>query len=161
MFLPVDRVTIGTEVIWGRRENFRDGFNADDVHLQFIFKYNFIRNSNSETNKSGRVAESIGKKTRHEETWSEISRRDFKSLFKPHPHTAIIWAHIGAGRLVCPVKEQAPIVEDIVKDPQLPNVYFDISWMKLPVHCRFARVDPERGRYRQSISGSFAFRHTK
>jgi len=41
MFLPVDRVTIGTEVIWGRRENFRDGFNADDVHLQFIFKYNF------------------------------------------------------------------------------------------------------------------------
>jgi outer membrane murein-binding lipoprotein Lpp len=41
MFLPADRVTLGTEVIYGRRENFRDGFTADDVHLQFIFKYNF------------------------------------------------------------------------------------------------------------------------
>ncbi|HZI48500.1 MAG TPA: hypothetical protein VFD75_11940 [Pyrinomonadaceae bacterium] len=59
------------------------------------------------------------------------------------------------------MKEQAPIVEDIVKDPQLTNIYFDISWMKLPVHCRFAGVDAERGRYRQLISGSFAFRHTK
>jgi hypothetical protein len=41
MFYPVDRVMLGTEVIYGRRENFRDGFAADDVHLQFIFKYNF------------------------------------------------------------------------------------------------------------------------
>jgi hypothetical protein len=41
MFLPVDRVMLGTEVIYGRRENFRDGFASDDVHLQFIFKYNF------------------------------------------------------------------------------------------------------------------------
>ena len=43
MFYPVDRVMLGTEVIYGRRENFRDGFAADDVHLQFIFKYNFSK----------------------------------------------------------------------------------------------------------------------
>lgn len=51
-----------------------------------------------------------------------------KALFKRHPNTTIIWAHIGVGRIVRPVKDQAAIVEDIVKDPGLKNVYFDISW---------------------------------
>ena len=43
LFYPVDRVMIGTEVIWGRRENFLDGFSSEDVHLQFSFKYNFSK----------------------------------------------------------------------------------------------------------------------
>jgi len=51
-----------------------------------------------------------------------------KALFKRHPQTTIIWAHIGVGRIVRPVKEQAAIVEDIIRDPALKNVYFDISW---------------------------------
>jgi len=51
-----------------------------------------------------------------------------KALFKRHPNTTIIWAHIGVGRIVRPVKEQAAIVEDIINDPELKNVYFDISW---------------------------------
>jgi predicted TIM-barrel fold metal-dependent hydrolase len=51
-----------------------------------------------------------------------------KSLFKRHPNATIIWAHIGVGRIVRPVKEQAALVEDLLKDPQLKNVYFDISW---------------------------------
>ncbi len=51
-----------------------------------------------------------------------------KALFKRHPNTTIIWAHIGVGRIVRPVKDQAAIVEDIVKDPELKNIYFDISW---------------------------------
>lgn len=34
---------IGSEVIWGRRENFLDGFSSEDVHLQFSFKYNFSK----------------------------------------------------------------------------------------------------------------------
>jgi hypothetical protein len=41
LFYPVDNVMIGSEVIWGRRENFLDGFSSEDVHLQFSFKYNF------------------------------------------------------------------------------------------------------------------------
>ena len=40
----------------------------------------------------------------------------------------IIWAHIGVGRIVRPVKDQGAIVEEIIKDPQLRHVYFDISW---------------------------------
>jgi hypothetical protein len=51
-----------------------------------------------------------------------------KALFKRHPNATIIWAHIGVGRIVRPIKAQAAIVEDIIKDPELKNVYFDISW---------------------------------
>jgi hypothetical protein len=51
-----------------------------------------------------------------------------KALFKRHPNATIIWAHIGVGRIVRPVKEQGAIVADIIKDPELKNVYFDISW---------------------------------
>jgi hypothetical protein len=54
--------------------------------------------------------------------------KQIKALFKRHPNTTIIWAHIGVGRIIRPVKEQAAIVEDIIKDPQLNRVYFDISW---------------------------------
>jgi len=51
-----------------------------------------------------------------------------KALFKRHPRTTIIWAHIGVGRIIRPVKDQAAIVEGIINDPQLSHVYFDISW---------------------------------
>ncbi|HEU0252472.1 MAG TPA: amidohydrolase family protein, partial [Pyrinomonadaceae bacterium] len=51
-----------------------------------------------------------------------------KALFKRHPNATIIWAHIGVGRIIRPVKSQAAIVEEIIKDPELRNVHFDISW---------------------------------
>jgi hypothetical protein len=44
LFYPVDNAMIGAEFIWGRRENFRDGFHADDFRIQFAFKYNFSKN---------------------------------------------------------------------------------------------------------------------
>ena len=50
------------------------------------------------------------------------------ALLKRHPDTTFIWAHIGVGRIIRPVKEQAAIVEAIIKDPQLRHVHFDISW---------------------------------
>jgi outer membrane DcaP-like protein len=43
LYYPVDNVMIGSELIWGRRENFLDGFSSEDVHLQFSFKYNFSK----------------------------------------------------------------------------------------------------------------------
>ena len=43
LFYPVENVMIGSELIWGRRENFLDGFKSDDFHLQFSFKYNFSK----------------------------------------------------------------------------------------------------------------------
>ena len=54
--------------------------------------------------------------------------KQIKELFRRHPKATIIWAHIGVGRIIRPVKEQAAIVEDIISDPQLSHVHFDISW---------------------------------
>lgn len=54
--------------------------------------------------------------------------KQIKDLFKRHPKTTIIWAHIGVGRIIRPIKDQAHIVEDIINDPQLSHVNFDISW---------------------------------
>lgn len=51
-----------------------------------------------------------------------------KALFKRHPKATFIWAHIGVGRIVRPVKDQVAIVEEIINDPELRNVHFDISW---------------------------------
>ena len=51
-----------------------------------------------------------------------------RSLFKRHPKTTIIWAHIGVGRVVRPAKEQSAIIEDMLKDPDFSHVNFDISW---------------------------------
>lgn len=54
--------------------------------------------------------------------------KQIKELFRRHPKATIIWAHIGVGRIIRPIKDQAAIVEDIINDPQLSHVHFDISW---------------------------------
>ena len=54
-----------------------------------------------------------------------------RALFKRHPRTTIIWAHIGVGRVVRPAKEQGAIIEDMLKDPELSHVNFDISWSEV------------------------------
>ena len=63
-----------------------------------------------------------------------------KALFKRHPRTTIVWAHLGLGRVVHPVMKedgvgaaersprQLPVIEEMVSDPELRHVYFDISW---------------------------------
>lgn len=43
LYYPTERVMVGGELQWGRRENFLDGFNADDVRVQFSFRYNFSK----------------------------------------------------------------------------------------------------------------------
>ena len=41
LFHPVPKVTIGSEFQFGRRVNFKDGFNTNDYRLQFSFKYDW------------------------------------------------------------------------------------------------------------------------
>src|SRR5262249_33895158 len=41
LFHPVPKVTMGGEFQWGRRVNFRDGFNVNDYRIQFSFKYDW------------------------------------------------------------------------------------------------------------------------
>lgn len=75
-----------------------------------------------------------------------------KALLRRHPTTTIIWAHVGLGRIVHPVQvspavsaaERSPvhmqIVEDILTDPGLSHVYFDISWDEV---AKYAVASPE------------------
>ncbi len=49
-------------------------------------------------------------------------------LFKRHPKTTIIWAHAGLGRVVRPVPDQAALIERALANPELKNLYIDISW---------------------------------
>lgn len=50
------------------------------------------------------------------------------ALLKRHPDATIIWAHTGLGRIVQPVAQHLAMLEEILADPELSHVYFDISW---------------------------------
>jgi predicted TIM-barrel fold metal-dependent hydrolase len=51
-----------------------------------------------------------------------------RDLLKRHPGTTVIWAHVGLGRVVQPVKGQLGMIERAAAAPELSHVYFDISW---------------------------------
>jgi predicted TIM-barrel fold metal-dependent hydrolase len=67
-----------------------------------------------------------------------------KRLFTRHPKTKIIWAHVGLGRVVRPVKDQAAIIERALKNPELSHVYFDISWDEVAKYAVDSRESTER-----------------
>jgi predicted TIM-barrel fold metal-dependent hydrolase len=50
------------------------------------------------------------------------------AVFKRHPKTTIIWAHMGVGRVIQPVRGHVKYLEAILKDPAMSHVVFDISW---------------------------------
>ena len=51
-----------------------------------------------------------------------------RDLFTRHPKTTIVWAHIGLGRVVRPVKDQIGIIERMMSNPTFAHVSVDISW---------------------------------
>ena len=51
-----------------------------------------------------------------------------KGLFRRHPDTVTIWAHIGVGRVVRPLENHLGMVERALGDSQLRNFHVDISW---------------------------------
>jgi hypothetical protein len=73
-----------------------------------------------------------------------------KALLKRHPKTTIIWAHVGLGRIVHPIRvsaeaaERSPaqmqIVEAMLTDPALSHVSFDISWDEV---AKYAVATPD------------------
>jgi len=73
-----------------------------------------------------------------------------KDLLARHPHATIIWAHTGLGRVVHPVSASAGsterssnhigIVEDMLTDPALRHVNFDISWDEV---AKYAVATPD------------------
>jgi len=63
-----------------------------------------------------------------------------KSLYSRHPDTTIIWAHIGLGRVVRPLEDQAAMVEKALANPALSHVYMDISWDEV---AKYVTATPE------------------
>jgi hypothetical protein len=73
-----------------------------------------------------------------------------KAVLKRHPKTSIIWAHVGLGRIVHPIRVSAEaaernpthiaIVESMLTDPGLNHVAFDISWDEV---AKYAVASPE------------------
>jgi len=61
-------------------------------------------------------------------------------LFRRHPKTTIIWAHIGVGRVVRPLANQADIIERLLANPELDHVYLDISWTEA---AKYVVASPE------------------
>ena len=51
-----------------------------------------------------------------------------KALLKRHPKATVIWAHVGFGRVVRPVENLAAVIEDLIADPELQHLHFDLSW---------------------------------
>jgi len=73
-----------------------------------------------------------------------------KAVLKRHPKTAIIWAHVGLGRIVHPIQVSAEtaerhqghmaIIEEMLNDPAFAHVSFDISWDEV---AKYAVASPE------------------
>ena len=73
-----------------------------------------------------------------------------KALLRRHPKATIIWAHMGLGRIVHPVRvsaeaaerspEQVRVVEAMLGDPAFAHVSFDISWDEV---AKYAVASPE------------------
>ena len=41
LYYPTKNVMMGAEFLWGRRQNFLDGFHSDDYRIQVSFKYSY------------------------------------------------------------------------------------------------------------------------
>jgi Amidohydrolase len=60
-----------------------------------------------------------------QEPYQVLQLRD---LFLRHPGTTIVWAHMGLGRIVRPMKDQIGIIDRALSNPALKNLFVDISW---------------------------------
>ena len=79
-----------------------------------------------------------------------IYLRQMKALIKRHPHTTIIWAHTGLGRVVRPTAQASTkptrnpnhiqILTAMLDDPGMQNLYFDISWDEV---AKYVNSSPE------------------
>jgi len=63
-----------------------------------------------------------------------------KDVLRAHPGTTIVWAHMGVGRVVRPVNRHMAMVENILNDPEMAHVMFDISWDEV---AKYVVASPE------------------
>lgn len=93
--------------------------------------------------------------------------RQIKELMLRNSKTTIIWAHMGLGRTIQPVRAEAEVdgtirdtdqltlIQEMIDDPRFDHVYFDISWEYVAKYilatpkatekfARFANANSER-----------------
>ena len=66
-----------------------------------------------------------------------------KDLFRRHPKTSIIWAHVGLGRIVHPVENHVLMLQSMLDDSDFDHVCFDISWDEV---AKYVVATPEATR---------------
>jgi len=71
---------------------------------------------------------------------ARIYFEEMKALLARHPRTTIIWAHTGLGRIIQPITGHVALLEEILTDPALGHVYFDISWNEV---AKYVVASPE------------------
>ena len=57
-----------------------------------------------------------------------------------HPDATVIWAHMGLGRIVHPIRDQLGIVERALAHPKAKNLHVDLSWDEV---AKYAVASPE------------------
>lgn len=60
-----------------------------------------------------------------------VYAEQLRELFERHPKTTIIWAHLGVGRVVTPIKNHLALIEKFIAEPKLAQLHFDLSWSEL------------------------------
>lgn len=74
------------------------------------------------------------------------------SLFRRHPTAKIIWAHVGLGRVIQPIEYHAAHIEEILADPSMAHVAFDISWTET---AKYVTSSPEALRITADLIGRY------
>jgi predicted TIM-barrel fold metal-dependent hydrolase len=78
---------------------------------------------------------------------------DLKAVLRRHPLTRIIWAHLGVGRIIQPLRNHGAFIEEMLNDPAFEHVYFDISWDEV---AKYMVETPDTVRF----SAAFLERHS-
>ena len=89
-----------------------------------------------------------------------------RALIRRHPATTIIWAHTGLGRVVAPAdsdatntptrnKNHIETLTELLEDPDLKNLYFDISWDEV---AKYAISSPDLERRVASLFNRYPSR---
>ena len=63
-----------------------------------------------------------------------------REVLSRHPNTTVIWAHMGLGRIVHPIRDQLGIVERALQMDRLEHVHVDLSWDEV---AKYAVASPE------------------
>jgi predicted TIM-barrel fold metal-dependent hydrolase len=75
-----------------------------------------------------------------------------RDVIKRHPKTKIIWAHAGLGRVVRPVPDQLAIMERGLSNPELQNLYVDLSWDQV---AKYIVASPEATKATAALINKF------